>query len=595
MRKRSLLALGFLMLFALLSVVGAFSGRKAERMVEENLAGIDMALVALSELSASFGVLAQDPNSQEAYVAHGKVRRASGKAEEALRVLEEAVAQQSLCDDSMAVLTQVALNPITDLKQVLHFGRLLNDRRNTSNERTLIKISSLSLDITNRLMEVFSGVRQKETEFASLAKRTQFFYILGAISLFCIGALLSIRLVYLPMERYVLSAHAQLKNERDRAESASRAKTIFLASMSHEIRTPLNGIIGLTETLADANLTREQKDTIKLVNKSGHALLEILNNVLSTSRGEVIGADEDKEVFCLRELCQEVVSLFMAEATNRGNQIRFDGGGSEDAVWVRARSGQIRQVLTNLVSNAIKFTHEGTVVVALSATRVASRYHVDLRVSDTGIGIAPEEIDGVFLEFQQANEGVMMNYGGTGLGLSISKNIAKAMGGDIFCQSKVGEGTSFTFSFPVEYAAAPEDVLPLVASDAMRRMKVLIVDDNRVNVLVTERVLKRMGIEAKNAYSARDALAIIREWQPEVVLMDIRMPDMNGLEATGRIKDMEAQGLIPRVQVIGLSANHSRGDIESGLAAGMCTYVSKPINAAKLAEALHFVSELDAA
>ncbi len=595
MRKRSLLALSFLALFATLAVFGAVAGRKAERTVDANLAGIDMALVSLSEISAALNVLSQEPNSQEAYVAHGKIRRASHGAEDALKIIEAAVANNELYSDNMATLTQVALNPITDFKQVLHFGRLLNQRKNTSNERTLIKISSLSLEITNRLLGVFSTVRQKESEYSRLSQQMEFFYILGSITIFCIGALISIRLVYLPMERFVLSAHEQLKNERDRAENASRAKTIFLASMSHEIRTPLNGIIGLTETLADANLTREQKDTIKLVNKSGYALLEILNNVLSTSRGEVLGADEDKEIFCLRDLCQDVVALFTAEATNKGNKLRFEDAQGAEPVWIRARSGQIRQVVTNLVSNAIKFTKEGTVTVSLSATRVKDNYHVAIGVSDDGIGIAPHEIEAVFKEFQQANEDVMMNYGGTGLGLSISKNIATSMGGDIVCESELGVGTTFTFSFPVQRAHAPQMTVPVATSDAVRTMKVLIVDDNRVNVLVTERILKRIGIDAQNAYSARDALGIVRTWHPDVVLMDIRMPDMNGLEATSRIKEMEAQGVIPPVQVIGLSANHSKGDIDSGLAAGMCTYVSKPINAAKLAEALQLVSELDAA
>ncbi len=596
MRKRSLLALFFLVLFASISVLGTLSGKNAERAFDKTLAAMDLAIVSLSDLSTAFGMLAQQPKAQESYLAHSKIRRASHAAETAMKALETALRTEDLTASSMRILNRSEQNPISDFRQVLHFGRLLGERRNSDNERTLTKIATLSLDTSNRLLAIYSDLRQQETEAFRANHAQQTLITLGSLGFFLLGAAIAVGLVYLPMERSVLAAHQQLQAERDRAEAASRSKTVFLASMSHEIRTPLNGIIGLSDSLIDDNLTRDQKATLELVNKSGHALLQVLNNILSTSRGEIVGADEDKEVFSLTGLCEDIVALFAIEGRNKGIEVRVLDAGLLPPLWVNSRSSQIRQVVTNLISNAVKFTHEGSVSLSLDARQVSGRYEVELTVTDTGIGIAAEDIAKIFSQFQQANEDIIRNYGGTGLGLSISRNIAEALGGTIDVTSEPGVGTQFLFRFPVEVADAPEgnSVEPFAAPIG-GNLRILIVDDNKVNILVAERVLTRMGVEVQSASSAEDAFEAIRSWSPEIVLMDIRMPNMDGLEATRQIKQLERNREIAPLKIIGLSANHSREDIELGLNSGMCTYIPKPINAAKLVEAIRFATELNAA
>lgn len=588
MRRRSLLALGFLMLFALLSVAGVVTGRKAERTNKANLAAIDMALVSLSELSAAFGVLTQRPTSQQSFVARSKIRRASGRANDALSLIEAAVEDEELSKKNLATLTQVALNPIADLKQVLSFGRMLNESQNTSDERSMTKISSLSLEISNRLMDVFSSIRHQEALSSEGAHQRILLYTIGSVLLFCVGLFLSAWIVYLPMEKSVLIAQRHLLDERDRAENASKVKTVFLASISHEIRTPLNGIIGLTETLSGSNLTPEQRETIMLVNKGGHGLLQLLNNILSAARGEALGSDEEKSIFQPREVCQEVIAMFEATARQRGNEILFEYDQTSGPIHVQARSGQFRQVINNLLSNAIKFTQNGTITVSLSETEIGQKMQVELAIVDTGIGIAPNKMEAVFEEFQQAHDKDATEYEGSGLGLSISRTIARSMWGDIVCESELGVGTTFTFFFLADIAEPQAVPVPLPATDKIKNLKVIIVDDNKVNILVTERILKRFGIEASSTSSPLEALAKIRELQPDVVLMDVRMPEMNGLDATRRIRDMEAKGLVSSgIYVVGVSANDSPSDIREAIAAGMSSYVSKPVNIAKMAEALN--------
>lgn len=592
MRRRSLLALGFLMLFALLSVAGVVTGRNAERTNKANLAAIDMTLVSLSELSAAFGVLTQRPTSQQSFVARSKIRRASERANVALSLLDAAVENEKFSAKNLATLTQVALNPITDFKQILYFCRMLNESQNTSDERSMIKISSLSLEISNRLMDVFSSIRQQETQSSEGAHQRVIFYTIGSVLLFCVGLLLSVWVVYLPMEKSVLATQRQLLNERDRAENASKVKTVFLASISHEIRTPLNGIIGLTETLSGSNLTPEQRETIKLVNKGGHGLLQLLNSILSAARGEALGSDEEISVFQPREVCHEVVTMFASTARQRGNKILFEYEQASGPIRVQARIGQFRQVLNNLLSNAIKFTQNGTITVSLSETVIGEKVQVELAIVDTGIGIAPNRMGAVFEEFQQAHDKDPTEYEGSGLGLSISRTIARSMRGDIICESELGVGTTFTFLFLADIAAPQAVTAPLPATDKIKNLKVIIVDDNKVNILVTERILKRFGIEASSTSSPLEALAKIRDEQPEVVFMDIRMPEMNGLEATRRIREMEAKGLVSSgIYVVGVSANDSPSDIREAIAAGMSSYVSKPVNIAKLAEALNNAAE----
>ena len=369
-----------------------------------------------------------------------------------------------------------------------------------------------------------------------------------------------------------------------RAQAAAKAKGDFLAMMSHEIRTPMNGIFGTAQLLKHEPLTDDGKLHIDVLGRSAEALLTILNDVLDFSKIEADALQLEESSVNLRRLAEDVVRLAASGRKDERVAVQLD---VDPAVpeWIRADPARLRQVLFNLVGNAIKFTKRGFVHLTADLHEEGLR----LRVADSGVGIDPDLLGRLFQPFEQAETSMSRQFGGTGLGLTITKRLVELMEGTITVSSVPGEGSTFEVRLPLRPAtpkrhtsnlSSGTDIMPL--SEELRG-RVLVVDDNAVNRMVARRLVERLGLEATAAESGEAALALLEEEPFSLVLMDVQMPGMDGLEATRRIKAHAALGHLP---VVGLSANALSADRARGLEAGMTDYLAKPLRKESLAAVL---------
>jgi signal transduction histidine kinase/ligand-binding sensor domain-containing protein/CheY-like chemotaxis protein len=394
-----------------------------------------------------------------------------------------------------------------------------------------------------------------------------------------------------------------LVEAREAAIEASRLKSEFLANMSHEIRTPMNGVIGMTDLALDHSLEPAVREYLQTVRSSADSLLHVINDILDFAKieaGKLELADAD---FDLRELVTDLVRLLGPRARDKG--IRFECAIPADLPpRLVGDPLRLRQVLTNLVGNALKFTDQGEVRVDLglvAASGAADRVGVRFAVVDSGIGIAERDLARIFDAFTQADGSSTRRFGGTGLGLSISSQLVRLMGGRLEVMSAPGHGSTFSFGIEFGRGAAPslepdrQAPTPSIAGVG-RPLAVLVAEDNAVNQLVTARLLERAGHTASVVESGAAAIAALADRPFDVVLMDVQMPEMNGFEATRRIRDGEAGAGATSVPIIALTAHAMRGDRERCLAAGMDGYVSKPLRAPELYAALeHALGARDAA
>jgi len=385
-----------------------------------------------------------------------------------------------------------------------------------------------------------------------------------------------------------LNIMLDLEEAKAAAEAATRAKSDFLASMSHELRTPLNGVIGMTELLTATKLDAQQQEFVDACQSSGRSLLALINDILDFSKIEAGKLQLEEHEFDLVKLVEEMTTAMAFTAGRKGiglfNRTSFTGGRT-----VRGDSGRLRQVLVNLVGNAIKFTEEGEVVVRVKPVEDGEKEKlIRFEVSDTGIGIAPDVVQTLFESFSQADTSTTRKYGGTGLGLAISRRLAELMGGRMGVESEVGRGSTFWFEVPLvpcrggnlvdlEAEERPQPVSGLAGK------RVLLAEDNRINRLFAGHVLKEAGMECDCVVNGKEALAAVRSHAYDLILMDCQMPEMDGFEATRAIRHMERDGeLAGNVTIIALTANAIRGDRDQCLEAGMDDYLSKPFAAEQL-------------
>jgi signal transduction histidine kinase/ActR/RegA family two-component response regulator len=373
---------------------------------------------------------------------------------------------------------------------------------------------------------------------------------------------------------------------REQALVADRAKSDFMAIMSHEIRTPLNGVLGMAQAMAADNPDATQSQRLEVIRQSGEYLLAVLNDVLDLSKIEAGKLQLEAVEFDLRRVVEGTWSVFTAAAAQKG--LSFDLSIEDAAAGTyRGDPVRVRQVLYNLTSNALKFTEAGGVQIQVSGGAA-----LKIAVSDTGIGMSPETLAGLFRPFAQADVSTTRRYGGTGLGLWICKNLAEAMGGAIAVTSQPGAGARFTVELPLERIGDATDLAAVAeAQTTAPATRVLAAEDNAINQLVLKTLLQQVGVDPHMVANGQEAVAAWAAEPWDLILMDVQMPEMDGPSAAREIRRREAAQGRARTPIIALTANAMAGQIADYLESGMDAHVSKPIEFAALIAAMQQVLE----
>ena len=380
------------------------------------------------------------------------------------------------------------------------------------------------------------------------------------------------------------SLNARRVNALEAAEraamSASAAKSVFLATMSHELRTPMNGVLGMAHALAAGPLDAGQARQVDMLIRSGEGLMTILNDVLDVSKIEAGKLELETLTFDVRDLVDDVVTLWTQAAAAK--DVRLAAAVDPAAPrWVTGDPTRLRQILTNLISNALKFTAQGEVTVRVGPAGAA---FLEIQVVDTGIGMTAEQQARLFQTFSQADASITRRFGGTGLGLAICKQLTELMGGAISVRSAPDAGSAFTLALPLPAAPAPKAQAAPAPCEGIAGLRLLVADDNRINQLVARTILEAAGAQVEVADNGRQALERLGEQAYDAVLMDVHMPDMDGLEALRRLR-FGAAGARD-VPVIALTADVMHGDERDLLAHGFDAVQPKPIKPADLISAI---------
>ena len=413
----------------------------------------------------------------------------------------------------------------------------------------------------------------------------------------------------------------ELEEARDLAESAARSKSSFLANMSHEIRTPMNGVMGMIALLKQGELSEQQRAYFETIERSADALLLIIDDILDFTKIEAGRLELGNSVFSIRDSLASIEALFSEPAAQRGLALSFSIDTSVPTM-IAGDPGRIRQILLNLIGNAVKFTDSGEIRVMATVTSIEREPRLRFSVADTGPGIHPDEQTRIFGEFYQADVSLTRAHGGTGLGLAITEQLVTLMGGQIGFDSTWGEGSKFWVELPLLTAGdetSPDEVPapaarsvvgneaarlqrltnPLASASAPETeateyplpntydLRVLVAEDSEVNQFIIRELLAKWGIEIEVAANGVEAVEAFRHSAFDLILMDIQMPEMDGLEATRQIRALQLEeALHTSCVIVGLSAHAMSGDLERYMAEGMVDYLTKPIRTQALQEVL---------
>jgi two-component system, sensor histidine kinase len=386
----------------------------------------------------------------------------------------------------------------------------------------------------------------------------------------------------------------ELVEAKDAAEAANRLKTQFLANMSHEIRTPLNGVLAMTQLMRTEAFDPIQLQRLGIVQQSGEALLAILNDILDVAKIESGFVTIERAPFELRALVQGAAAPFAEMAAAKGLDFACEVA-DEFPPWLMGDQGKLRQVLGNLASNAVKFTDEGQIRLSVEVSPEAPD-RLRIEVADTGIGVDPDKLDLLFRKFSQVDSSNTRRFGGAGLGLAICKELVERMGGRIWMESAPGAGARVLIDLPAPAVEAPADVAPSKPAEPLLTpaqaevdenldgspLRVLAAEDNLTNQLVLRAVLQSLPVDLTLVGDGRAAVEALDRGGFDLVLMDIQMPEMDGVAATREIRRREALAGRPRTPIVAVSANAMPFQVEEYLAAGMDAHLAKPIDVARL-------------
>jgi len=379
------------------------------------------------------------------------------------------------------------------------------------------------------------------------------------------------------------SEGARLLEARLRAEAANRAKSEFLANMSHELRTPLNGVLTMAQLMARGELNADQRGKLDIILKSGKSLLHVINDILDFSKIEAGKLELEEIDFDPRAVLEDVKSSFDAVADQKGLDLRLEFAPNAEGLR-RGDPVRLRQIVNNFVGNALKFTTRGAVVVSISGVGEAGRDGLTIAVRDTGLGIAPEGMALLFQKFSQVDTSTTRQFGGTGLGLAICRELAILMGGRVWAESRPGTGSTFyaMVALPAVAETPSASAEPasnrLEESEGARSLRVLAAEDNATNRAVLVAIMDAFDMQLVLAKDGREAVEAWRQSAFDLILMDISMPIMDGMEATRMIRAAERESGAPRTPIIALTANAFRHQIDEYAAVGMDGHLAKPID-----------------
>ncbi|MFC7379083.1 ATP-binding protein [Brevundimonas sp. GCM10030266] len=453
--------------------------------------------------------------------------------------------------------------------------RLLHDHMRTGETEAARAFSAGVHQVTGNMQQQLIE-RRRQLETASANTRLQLaITIIAVLFLICaVGAV-----------GWLWKQGLHLRQAQRRAEEANRAKSEFLANMSHEIRTPLNGVVSMADALARRDLDPQEREMVDLICSSGATLERLLSDILDSAKIESGQVTLEPVAFDLEQAVSDVAALWRVKAEDKGVALNVDFDPALSG-FVEGDAVRLRQVLTNLVSNALKFTAEGAVTLTVQAT---GEGHALFRVSDTGVGFDAEQKSRIFVRFQQADGSITRRFGGTGLGLAISTALVDLMGGALDCESTPGEGAAFWFeiALPTVAVVAAE---PVVGNDPVdvsaAPLRILLADDHPANRKVVEIMLSATAMELVAVEDGRQALDAFREGGFDLVLMDMQMPVMDGLTATRAIRALEAEQGLGHTPVIMLTANAMAEHVEAGRQAGADGHLTKPVTFASLFAAI---------
>lgn len=391
---------------------------------------------------------------------------------------------------------------------------------------------------------------------------------------------------------YLERKNEELIIEKQKAEEATNAKSLFLANMSHEIRSPMNGMLGLSRLLLDSDLNDEQKDMLKVMTTSGENLLQIINDILDYSKIEAGQIEIENIAFDIKQLTDTIYHLLNFKAIEKGIEfnIEIDKDIPENLL---GDSFRLNQILMNLANNAIKFTHKGSVLLSIKCLEKNNQYvSLFFTIKDTGIGISKDAQKKLFKEFTQSDSSTTRQYGGTGLGLAISKNLTNLMGGKINLESEPGVGSEFMFELKFGYKEKEADMFNNENVEIPRQLSILVAEDNPINQKVAVLTLRHMGLQCDVAKNGLEAFEMQKKNNYQVILMDMQMPVLDGLNATQKIRSYEADHPeVDKAFIIALTANAFVEDKQTCLDSGMNDFISKPFKEEALRKILSQITK----